>query len=119
MYDFPLIIWQIHLENRQHTMAITNVESKASQIKVFDETNTCVSQMPAGRVELLGHNSDFFVTLEGAWIRTYDQDCKRIATMNGTHVTVRTVSSSTFTTEEDGWLKTYNAHCKKISERAQ
>lgn len=98
-------------------MAISSVENKDSQILVYDETNQCVSRMPNTRVELAGSTSDFFVTVEGGWIRTYDQDCRRLGSMSAIGVTVRSVSGGNFTVGEGGDVKTYDLHCKEVRRR--
>lgn len=100
-------------------MAISNVENKESQIRVYDETGECVSRMPNTRVELAGHTSDFFVTIEGGWIRTYDQDCERLGSISGIGVTVRSVSGGNFTVAENGDVKTYDRRCKEVRPRGR
>lgn len=98
-------------------MAISNVENKDSQIRVYDEKNECVSRMPNTRVELAGHTTDFFVTVEGGWIRTYDQDCQRLGSISAIGVTVRSVSGGNFTVAEGGDVKTYDRRCKELRQR--
>lgn len=95
-------------------MSISNVEHKDSQILVYDEKNECVSRMPSTRAELAGFTSDFFVTIEGGWIRTYDQDCNRLGSMSAIGLTVRSVSGGNFTIAEAGEVKTYDRRCKEI-----
>lgn len=98
-------------------MAISNVENKDSQIRVYDEKNEGVSRMPNTRVELVGHTNDFFVTVEGGWIRTYDQDCQRLGSISAIGVTVRSVSGGNFTVAEGNDVKTYDRRCKELRQR--
>ncbi|MGV3660377.1 MAG: hypothetical protein ACO1TE_09325 [Prosthecobacter sp.] len=98
-------------------MAISNVENKDSQVRVFDEKNECISTMPNTRVELAGFTSDFFVTVEGGWIRTYDQRCERLGSISGVGVSVRSVSGGNFTVAENGDVKTYDQRCKEVRPR--
>ena len=98
-------------------MAISNVENKESQIRVYDEKSECVSRMPNTRVELAGHTSDFFVTIEGGWIRTYDQDCDRLGSLSAIGVTIRSVSGGNFTVTDNGDVRTYDRRCKEVRSR--
>ncbi|MFC5456702.1 hypothetical protein [Prosthecobacter fluviatilis] len=98
-------------------MAISNVENKESQIRVYDENSQCVGHMPNKRVEIAGFTSDFFVTVEGGWIRTYDQECERLGSMSGIGVTVRSVSGGNFTVSEAGDVRTYDRKCKEVRPR--
>lgn len=100
-------------------MAISQITSKDAEIHVFDEKNQCVSHMPSKRVELAGFTTDFFVTIEGGWIRTYDQDCNRLGSMSAIGVTVRSVSGGNFTIAEDGEVKTYDRRCKELRSRGR
>lgn len=75
--------------------------------------------MSSHNVEVVGTASDFFVTLEGSWIKTYDEQCQRIAQMSSHNVKVTNASGTTFATEEGSWLKTYDENCKRISQRAK
>lgn len=100
-------------------MAISNVENKESQVRVYDEKGECISTMPNARVELAGFTSDFFVTVEGGWIRTYDQDCERLGSISGIGVTVRSVSGGNFTVSEGGDVKTYDRRCKEVRSRGR
>lgn len=98
-------------------MAISNIENKDAQLRVYDEKNQCVSTMPSKRVELVGFTFDFFVTVEGSWIRTYDQDCERIGSMSAIGLTVRSVSGGNFTVSEAGEVRIYDRRCKELRGR--
>ena len=98
-------------------MAISNIENKESQIWVYDENSLCVGRMPNKRVELVGYTSDFFVTVEGGWIRTYDQDCERLGSLSAIGVTVRSVSGGNFTVSDAGDVRTYDRRCKEVRQR--
>jgi hypothetical protein len=100
-----------------HSMAIANIENKESQIWVYDEDSRCVGSMPNTRVELAGFTSDFFVTVEGGWIRTYGQECERLGSMSGIGVIVRSVSGGNFTVLEAGDVKTFDRRCKEVRKR--
>ncbi len=100
-----------------HPMAISNIENKESQIRVYDENSRCIGSMPNTRIELAGYTSDFFVTMEGGWIRTYDQDCERLGSLSAIGVTVRSVSGGNFTVSEAGNIRTYDRRCKEVKKR--
>lgn len=100
-------------------MSISQVENKNSQILVYDEKNECISRMPNTRVEIAGFTSDFFVTIEGGWIRTYDQDCNRLGSMSAIGLTVRSVSGGNFTIAESGEVRTYDRRCKELTQRGR
>ena len=95
-------------------MAISNVENKESQIRVYDENSQCVGRMPNTRVELAGFTVDFFVTVEGGWIRTYDQECERLGSMSAIGVSVRSVSGGNFTVAAAGDVRTFDRRCKEM-----
>ncbi len=99
-------------------MAISNIENKEAQIRVYDENSQCVGSMPNTRVEVAGFTSDFFVTVEGGWIRTYDQECERLGSMSAIGVTVRSVSGGNFTVSEAGDVRTYDRKCKEVRGRS-
>lgn len=98
-------------------MAISNIENKDSQIHVYDELGRGVARMPNTRVELAGFTSGFFVTVEGGWIRTYDQDCERLGSMSAIGITVRSVSGGNFTISDAGDVRTYDSRCKEVRQR--
>ncbi|WP_395743432.1 hypothetical protein [Prosthecobacter sp.] len=98
-------------------MAISNVENKESQIRVYDAQGQCVGRMPNTRVEVAGFTTDFFVTVEGGWIRTYDPECERLGSMSGIGVSVRSVSGGNFTTSAAGDVRTYDRRCKEVRKR--
>lgn len=98
-------------------MAISNIENKEAQIRVYDENSQCVGRMPNTRVEVAGFTSDFFVTVEGGWIRTYDQECERIGSMSAIGVAVRSVSGGNFTVSDKGEVRTLNRRCKEVRKR--
>ncbi len=98
-------------------MAISNIENKESQVWVYDENNRCVGSMPNTRVELAGFTSDFFVIVEGGWIRTYDQECGRLGSMSAIGTTVRSVSGGNFTISEGSDVRTYDRRCKELRKR--
>lgn|GEM_PF-1479822 len=81
-------------------MAIANVQTEGSWIRVYDERSKRISQMSAFNIELAAVGGDFFVTLEGSWLRTYDENCKRIAQMSLSGVQIRNAAGQTFTTRE-------------------
>lgn len=100
-----------------YSIAISNIENKESQIWVYDENSHCVGSMPNARVELAGFTSDFFVTVEGGWIRTYDPDCERLGSLSAIGITVRSVSGGNFTISDAGDVRTYDRRCKEVRKR--
>jgi hypothetical protein len=67
--------------------------------------------------EVVGITGDFFVVVDGVWIKTFDEDCRRIAQMSSHKVTVIGAAGDTFTTEEGPYIKSYDQNCKKTGQR--
>jgi hypothetical protein len=73
--------------------------------------------MPGRNKEVVGVTSDFFVVVDGAWIVTYDENCKEIKNMAASGKIVRGAAGSTFTVIEGPWTVTYDKNCKEQSRR--
>lgn len=70
-------------------MAIANVQTEGSWIKVYDENSKKISQMSSSGIQIVGIASDFFVVEEGSWIKTYDANSKKIDQMSASNVSVQ------------------------------
>ena len=59
------------------------------------------------------------MTVDGAWVKTYDIKGKKICTLSKQSVgEVIGVSGNTFTSRDGSWIKIYDKTGKKISTRA-
>jgi hypothetical protein len=74
--------------------------------------------MSSSRVTVVGVASNFFVTEEGSWIKTYDENCKKFAQIASSNIRVVGAAGQNFTTKEGSWMKVYDQKCKKISQRS-
>ena len=79
--------------------------------------NTTLSKSSIG--EVVGWGSDFFVAVDGAWVKTYDINGKKICTLSKQTVgEVIGVSGNTFTSRQSAWIYIWNKEGKKLQTRS-
>ncbi len=69
--------------------------------------------------EVVGWGSDFFVAVDGAWVKTYDINGKKICTLSKQTVgEVIGVAGNTFTSRQSAWIYIWNKEGKKLQTRS-
>lgn len=77
--------------------------------------NNCPMDKPAGSNER-EYMSLANVSVEGSWIRVYDENSKRISQMPSSNADLLGTGLDFFVTEEGSWIRTYDANCKRIAQ---
>ena len=60
-------------------MALANVQTEGSWIRVYDEKSKRISEMSASGKLVRNAAGQTFTTKEGSWLRTYDKKCKKLS----------------------------------------
>ena len=97
---------------------IAYINTECKWLCVYDRYGNKISEMPNIGLIVLAVRPTYFITQQGDWIVTYNEQCQCIGQLLPTTVQLRRISDHTFTTIEGPWMRVYDRQCNRLHQRA-